>query len=287
MLTTSSGGASKGRVAHTGVPVKPRDPDPVLGGSSETGSPVADACGNVAAPVASPGTTRLLSPGDTPRPAPAQDHAIELSGVTRVFGVVAAVVRVSLRVEPGEVVLLRGPNGAGKSTLLRLVATALSPTYGGGRVLGFDLVRQRGEIRRRAEFLGHRTRLYEDLTATENLRFACAIHEVAATGVPAVLERVGLADTAAERVRGFSQGMRQRLAVARALLRDPELLLLDEPYAGLDAEAGAVVDQAVRDAAERGRTVVLATHDPTRAALATRTLTMERGRLLPPEVPNA
>jgi heme exporter protein A len=208
---------------------------------------------------------------------------VELSGVTRVFGVVPAVVRVDLRVERGEAVLLRGPNGSGKSTLLRVVATALSPTYGGGSVLGFDLVRDREQIRRRVEFLGHRTRLYEDLTAAENLRFACNIHGVPAAGVPEALERVGLAEVAAERVRGFSQGMRQRVAVARVLLRDADLLLLDEPYAGLDAEAGRLVDEAVREARERGRTVVLATHDVTRGGLATRTLFMDRGRLLPPE----
>jgi heme exporter protein A len=179
-------------------------------------------------------------------------------------------------------VLLRGPNGSGKSTLLRLVATALSPTYGGGRVLGFDLVRERELIRRRVEFLGHRTRLYEDLTAAENLRFACALHAIPPAGVPEALERVGLADVATERVRGFSQGMRQRVALARALLRDVDLLLLDEPYAGLDADAGRIVDGAVRGTRERGRTVVLATHDPTRGGLATRTLSMDRGRVLPP-----
>src|SRR5439155_23429613 len=153
-----------------------------------------------------------------------------------------------LTVEPGEVVLVRGPNGAGKSTLLRIVATAISPTYGGGQVHGFDLLRDREEIRRRIELLGHRTRLYEDLTAAENLRFACAMHGVDAAATPSSLEQVGLADVADERVRGFSQGMRQRLAVARTVLRSPELLLLDEPYAGLDLEARDVVDDAVRAA---------------------------------------
>ena len=209
--------------------------------------------------------------------------AIELFGVTRVFGVVPGVVRVDLHVERGEVVLLRGPNGSGKSTLLRLVATALSPTYGSGRVLGHDLVSEREGIRRRVELLGHRTRLYEDLTAEENLRFACALHGTPSAGIPEAIERVGLAEVAADRVRGFSQGMRHRVAVARALLRDVDLLLLDEPYAGLDAEAGGIVDEAVRGARERGRTVVLATHDVTRGGLATRTLFMDRGRLPPPE----
>jgi heme exporter protein A len=206
---------------------------------------------------------------------------IALAGVTRMFGVVPGVVRVDLTVEPGEVVLVRGPNRAGKSTLLRIVATALSPTYGGGQVHGFDLFHDREEIRRRTELLGHRTRLYEDLTAVENLRFACAMHGISPGGIPEALDRVGLADVAGERVRGFSQGMRQRLAVGRALLRRPALLLLDEPYAGLDAEAKDIVDEAVLDARAAGRTVVVATHDPTRGGLATRTVFMDGGRVVP------
>jgi heme exporter protein A len=204
-----------------------------------------------------------------------------LSGVTRVFGVTPAVVRASLRVERGETVLIRGSNGAGKSTLLRLIATAISPTYGRGAVLGFDLERDRIEIRRRTELVGHRTRLYEDLTALENLRFACRVFEADPSGVPVAMDRVGLADVAGERVRGYSQGMRQRVAIARAILRAPDLLLLDEPYAGLDEASKDVVDDVARQTAARGGTVLLATHDPTRGGIAGRILFMEAGRLLP------
>jgi heme exporter protein A len=211
--------------------------------------------------------------------------AIRLTNVTRVFGVTPALVRVDLRVERGETVLLRGSNGAGKSTLLRVIATLLSPTYGGGDVLGFDLARDREEIRARTEFLGHRTRLYEDLTAIENLRFACRLFGADAAAIPAALQRVGLADVAGERVRTYSQGMRQRVAVARAILRSPELLLLDEPYAGLDTDAREAVDDLVRDTRARGGTVVLATHEPSRGALADRTLFMQDGRLLPEGAP--
>jgi len=228
--------------------------------------------------VASPGTTNLLVDG-RPRPAPAGAPAISLSGVTRVFGVTPAVIRVDLSIERGEAVLIGGPNGAGKTTLLRLIATAITPTYGGGTVLGFDLVRQRDRIRPFLELVGHRTRLYEDLTAAENLRFACALYGLDRAGVASALERVGLDDVAAERVRGFSQGMRQRVAISRALLREPELLLLDEPYAGLDEEAKGIVDDTVRSAREAGRTVVLATHDATRTALVDRTVRMEAGRV--------
>ncbi len=211
--------------------------------------------------------------------------AVLLSGVTRVFGMVPALIRVDLRVQRGETLLIRGPNGAGKSTLLRVLATALSPTYGSGSVLGFDLVDGRQDIRLRTEFLGHRTRLYEDLTAFENLRFACDLYGLHPSAVPAALEKVGLSDVAGERVRSFSQGMRQRVAVARALIRSPDLLLLDEPYAGLDMPAKEAVDGAILAAQREGRTVVLATHDPTRGGMAGRMMVMEAGRLLEAKSP--
>jgi heme exporter protein A len=214
-----------------------------------------------------------------PEPEPKALPAIRLSGVTRVFGVVPALVRADLSVDRGETLLVRGPNGAGKSTLLRIIATAISPTYGRGHVLGHDLVAGREEIRQRVELLGHRTRLYEDLTARENLRFVRTLYDLPSAGVDAALERVGLANVADDRVRGYSQGMRQRVAVARALLRRPEVLLLDEPYAGLDEEGKELVDTAIVEAAAGGRTVVLATHDPTRGGMADRTVSMDAGRL--------
>jgi ABC-type multidrug transport system ATPase subunit len=227
-----------------------------------------------------PETSNALLPDQRSNEGRATSAAVSLNGVTRVFGVLPALVRVDLRVERGETLLIRGPNGAGKSTLLRVVATALSPTYGSGSVLGFDLSSGREEIRRRVELLGHRTRLYEDLSGRENLRFACSLYGIDPAGVTAAVERVGLVDAVDERVRGYSQGMRQRVALARALLRSPELLLLDEPYAGLDAGAKEVVDDAIREAGRAGRTVVLATHDPTRGDMAGRAVYMDGGRLL-------
>jgi len=221
------------------------------------------------------------APGVAPTSASAaKDDAVLLSNVTRVFGATPGIVRVDLAVRRGETVLIRGPNGAGKSTLLKVIATALSPTYGSGTVVGFDLEGHRDAIRRRTELLGHRTRLYEDLTAAENLRFVCRMIGLDGGRVPEALERVGLAAAADERVRGFSQGMRQRVAVARALVREPELLLLDEPYAALDVGARRTVDAAIRETTGRGGTVLLATHDPSASAVAGRTVVMEAGRIV-------
>ena len=203
------------------------------------------------------------------------------------FGLAPAIVRVDLRVEVGETVLVRGANGAGKSTLLRLIATAISPTYGAGCVLGWDLVKEREEIRRRTELLGHRTRLYELLNARENLSFACSLYGIEPAEIDPALERVGLREAAEERVSAYSHGMRQRLAVARAMMRSPELVLLDEPYAGLDAQGKDVVDDLILRASAEGRTVVIATHDPMRGQMANRRVDMENGRIVSDAVARA
>ena len=206
-----------------------------------------------------------------------QDAAVDLRGVSRLFGAAPALVRVDLSIERGEAVVLRGPNGAGKSTLLRIVATALSPTYGGGSVLGFDLATEREEIRRRSELLTHRTRLYEELSARENLELFADLLGITRDRVGEALERVALADVADERVRTFSAGMRQKVAVARAIVRDPELLLLDEPTTGLDTAARQAVDDMMLRASREGRTLVIATHHGVAAGLAARGVTMRDG----------
>ena len=204
--------------------------------------------------------------------------AVRLERVTRLFDGSAAVTALTLTVGNGEVLLVEGANGSGKSTLLRIVATALSPTFGTGTVLGADLVRHRSWIRARLELVGHEPRSYADLTATENLRFVCALYGASTDRVGATLERVGLEDVASVRVSGFSQGMRQRLALARALVRRPDLLLLDEPYAGLDPEARGLVDDLVEEGRRWGQTVLLASHEPPPAGLVDRTVRMSAGR---------
>jgi ABC-type multidrug transport system ATPase subunit len=206
--------------------------------------------------------------------------AVHLSRVTRLFDGLAAVSQVSVDLAVGETVWLRGSNGSGKSTLLRLIATAISPTYGGGSVLGCDLVAGRAAIRARTDLLGHQTRLYDDLTAAENLRFACRLHDLDPGGVDAALDRVGLQEVAAVRTGNFSHGMRQRLALARCLIRRPQLILLDEPYAGLDVDARVVVDDLVAGARADGRTVLLASHEAPLLRLVDRDVLMDGGRLI-------
>jgi heme exporter protein A len=218
------------------------------------------------------------------QPRPVSDSAVTaavtLRGVTRLFGALPGLVRVTLRVDRGQTVWLSGPNGSGKSTLLRVIATALSPTYGDGSVLGYDLVSGRAGIRASTDLLGHHFRLYEDLTATENLRFTCALHGLDPAGILAALDSVGMAEVADVRTGGFSQGMRQRLALARCRLRDPDLLLLDEPYAGLDVDARVVVDDLLAGARQRGRTILLASHEPPPPALIDRTVTIDGGQII-------
>jgi ABC-type multidrug transport system ATPase subunit len=204
---------------------------------------------------------------------------VRLTRVSRLFDGLAAITQVGLDVAAGEAVWLRGANGSGKSTLLRVIATALSPTYGGGTVLGHDLVRGRAAIRAQSDLVGHRTRLYDDLTAVENLRFACDLYGIEHAGIEPALDRVGLSEVAAVRAGNFSQGMRQRLVLARCLVRAPRLVLLDEPYAGLDADARVLVDDLLAGAREAGRTVVVASHEPPPARLVDRTVLMDGGRL--------
>ena len=183
---------------------------------------------------------------DLPEPSPhgrPGSRAVSLRGVSRLFEYRPALVRVDLTVDIGEILLVRGANGAGKSTLLRVLATALSPSEGEGSVLGWDLRTEQRDIRRHLEYVGHATRHYEDLTARENLRFVARLWDLSRADADAALERVGLLHAADSRVSTYSQGMRQRLALARIALRSPQLLLLDEPFAALDAAGREALDR--------------------------------------------
>ncbi|MDR7464462.1 MAG: ABC transporter ATP-binding protein, partial [Armatimonadota bacterium] len=187
---------------------------------------------------------------------------------------VRALAGISLRIEPGEVFGLVGPNGAGKTTLLKLLATLLLPSEGAARVDGADLVSQAGMVRRRVGLAtGDERTFYWRLTGRENLEFFCGLRgqspAVARRRAAEVLERVDLVEQADETVGRYSTGMRQRLAIARALLDDPPVLLLDEPTRSLDPVAAARVQTLIRRLSrEEGRTVLLATHQLGEAATA-------------------
>ena len=213
--------------------------------------------------------------------------ALALAGVVRRFGRRWVLRGVSLRVEPGEVVALTGRNGSGKTTLLRVSATSLRPTRGSVRVFGLDVVADAAAVRALVGVLAHHAGLYEDLTASENLAFAQRMYGSAADGrrIAAVLDQVGLGREAGERVRGFSAGMRRRLALARVLVRPPRLLLLDEPYASFDAEGIELVNRFAAQVAGAGGAVVVATHELTRArGVVDRTVRIEEGVLVERDV---
>jgi len=203
--------------------------------------------------------------------------------VSRNFGRRRALSRVSLTCHAGEVLGLLGPNGAGKSTLLAILATLLAPSSGEVRY-GERLAHEAGPaLRARLGLLAHDLHLYPELTARENLTFFARLHGLRrpAEAVEAGLERAALVDRADDMVSGFSRGMRQRLALERALLHDPRLLLLDEPFTGLDdASAGALVAR-LRDLRARGGIIIVATHDLDVAeTLIDRAAVLRGGRLV-------
>jgi heme exporter protein A len=192
--------------------------------------------------------------------------AVALDGLTRNYGERAALDRVTLTLGTGQTLVVFGPNGAGKTTLLRVLATLLRPHSGTVEVLGEQLPREAWRVRGRIGLLGHEPLLYRELTARENLRYHARLHGVADERVEERLRAVAMSDRADEPVRTLSRGMVQRVAVARATLHDPELLLLDEPYANLDPAAVELVAPLI--GAESQRTRVLTSHDPERGLAA-------------------
>ena len=207
---------------------------------------------------------------------------IETRGLKKAFGLRLVLRGVDLNIAAGECVALLGPNGAGKTTLMRILATLSKPSAGQVRVAGLPLPDGAAEVRRRLGVVSHHTLLYSDLTAEENLQFYGQLYglEQPAARLSAVLEQVGLAKRRRDLVRTFSRGMQQRLAIARALLPDPAVVLFDEPYTGLDPEASLMLDAVLRTVAHAGRTVLLSTHDlPRGLALADRVVILARGVL--------
>ncbi len=211
--------------------------------------------------------------------------ALELSGVARRFGRRWALRGVDLVSPPGVVIALTGRNGSGKTTLLRICATLLRPTRGTGTLFGQDLVRGAARLRGHVGFLAHETGLYGNLTAEENLVFSLRMSGMHAdhAQITRVLEEVGLLRERHERARGFSSGMRRRLALARLLLRPPALLLLDEPYASFDVEGVEQVNRFAARIGAGGGIVLVATHDLRRAEpIVQREVHLENGRVAAP-----
>ncbi|OQX64717.1 MAG: heme ABC exporter ATP-binding protein CcmA [Anaerolinea sp. 4484_236] len=207
---------------------------------------------------------------------------IHVKKLVKRFGLKTVLKGMDFSVEEGEFVALIGPNGAGKSTFLRILASLTRPTMGAVGVAGFELPKDAADVRRQLGVVSHLPLLYVDLTATENLTFYGRMYNLpdvdARTGE--VLEMVGLAARRDDLVRTYSRGMQQRLAIGRAVLHDPSVMLFDEPYTGLDQDASSMLDDVLRTVAARGRTVVMTSHDLARTEdLATRFDVLSRGKI--------
>ncbi|MHB0856272.1 MAG: heme ABC exporter ATP-binding protein CcmA [Anaerolineae bacterium] len=211
---------------------------------------------------------------------PAMIETFELS---KTYGPRRVLERVNLSIAAGERIALVGLNGAGKTTLLRVLAGLVRPTSGRVAVVGLSPASPDGLARRAIGFLSHQTGLYGDLTAEQNLTFFARLYQLPdiANTVSASLARVGLAGRRHDLVSTFSRGMQQRLALARALLHQPRVLLLDEPYAGLDLRAAALLDALLDEATADGCAIVMATHRLEQDLPAgRRVLALARGRLV-------
>jgi heme exporter protein A len=188
---------------------------------------------------------------------------IGIRDLVKTFGPRRALRGLDLNVSAGQCLAIVGPNGAGKTTLLRILATLTRPTSGQVMIDGLDLAHHADAVRRRIGFVSHQSLLYGDLSAEENLTFYGRMYGVAdlEQQITAMLDSVGLGSRRYDRVRTFSRGMRQRLSIARALLHQPRLLLLDEPYTGLDQQAAETLNRLLTGSETDRLTVVMATHD--------------------------
>jgi heme exporter protein A len=205
---------------------------------------------------------------------------IEVKKLYKRFGLKTVLRSLDFNVEQGEFVALLGPNGAGKTTFLRILASLSRPALGDVRIAGYRLPQQAAAVRRRIGVVSHQPLLYGDLTAEENLHFYGRMYGVNELDkhIGEVLDVVGLANRRRDLVRTFSRGMQQRLAIGRAVLHDPDVMLFDEPHTGLDQEASLMLDTVLQEVAARGRTVVMTSHDLARAAtLASRFDILSRG----------
>jgi heme exporter protein A len=209
-------------------------------------------------------------------------NGIEAIGLRKSFGPLSVLRGIDLEVLPEERVLLVGPNGAGKTTLIKILATLLRPTAGDARVAGFDPVLQPDMVRRCVGLVSHQTLLYGELTVSENLAFYARMYGVEdGERCRELVSLVGLSDRAGKQTRTLSRGMQQRLALARAVLHRPPVLLLDEPDAGLDQQGLSVLDGMLQDAAASGCAILFTSHDLQRGLdVASRVAVLSKGRIV-------
>ncbi len=188
---------------------------------------------------------------------------IRIQGLVKRYGLNTALRGVDLQVDEGEFVTLVGPNGAGKSTLMRIVATLLTPTEGAVSVGGWAFPKNADKVRSHIGLVSHQSLLYQDLTAAENLTFFARLYHLDHIDerVNTALKKVGLFARQRDPVSSFSRGMVQRLTIARATLHEPDVLLMDEPYTGLDQDASLLLDGLLEQEAQKGRTILMITHD--------------------------
>mgnify|MGYP002713079346 CR=1 FL=1 len=205
---------------------------------------------------------------------------IEIVDLVKSFGLLPVLKKLNLTIERGEFVALMGPNGSGKSTLLRQIAGLSRPTSGFIRVGGWQLPDEAAAVRSQIGMVSHKPLLYGNLTAQENLQFFAQIYNLKNIDerIQYLLDRVGLKKRAHDLTRTFSRGMYQRLTIARALLHDPDVILFDEPYTGLDQSASETLDGLLKEAHDGNRTIIMTTHQLDRAALlASRGIIISRG----------
>lgn len=188
---------------------------------------------------------------------------VEVTGIEKSFGNTLALAGIDLRVEKGEFLTIIGPNGAGKTTLLKILSTLMKPTSGEGKIVGFDLKQEEDNLRREIGMLSHYTFLYENLTAYENLKFYGRLYQVKniEKEIKRVIEEVGLENRLHDTVRTLSRGMKQRLSIARSIIHNPSLLLLDEPYTGLDRWSEKKLNDILKRFHSRGKTIIMTTHN--------------------------
>ncbi len=210
---------------------------------------------------------------------------ISISGLSKSFGKQKAIDNIELDIEKGDFVAIFGPNGAGKTTFLKILSTIIEPTKGKVVISDFDLKKKPIEIRKKLGNISHESYLYDDLTAKENLVFFGKMYGMKSSEIEEhadeLLEQVGLTARANDRVRPYSRGMKQRLSISRAMIHKPDIILMDEPYTGLDQKAAQTFEYVLESLDKDNVTKIMISHNIERAFhLCNRILVMDKGKIV-------